>query len=52
MDKKGQMKEQDVLKGIFTIIGLAGIVLAWVFFGWKLVLVMLLVLWANNGLIK
>lgn len=36
------------LQIIGMLIGLTGIALAWIFFSWKLVLVLMLVLWGNN----
>lgn len=36
------------LQIIGMLIGLTGITLAWIFFSWKLVLVLMLVLWGNN----
>lgn len=33
---------------IGAIVGIIALILAWVFFGWKLVLVLVLVTWGNN----
>lgn len=39
---------KKILQITGMLIGLTGMVLAWIFFSWKLVLVLMLVLWGNN----
>jgi uncharacterized membrane protein len=36
------------LRIIGMLIGITGMVLAWILFSWKLTLVLMLVLWGNN----
>jgi len=42
------MNTQKVINKIGMFVMLAAIILTWVFFGWKLVLVIMLSLWGNN----
>jgi len=36
------------VKILGVIIGATAMILAWIFFGWKLVLIIILALWGNN----
>ena len=47
-DAIDDVRKQLVLAGLGTVIGMAGLVLAWYWFGWKLVLVLFFILWGDN----
>ena len=36
------------IRALGTILGITALVLAWIWFGWKLSIVIFLALWANN----
>lgn len=42
------MKTQKLLQIIGMVLGITGLALSWFWFGWKLPLVLFLILWGNN----